>query len=43
MEVSISEDPAEAEAQETTQAVGVIFAAVRKHFLLDVPIGTAMC
>ena len=41
MEVSISEDPAEAEAQETAQAVGVSLAAVRKHFLLEVPTGTA--
>ena len=37
MEVSISEDPAGAEAQETAQAVGVSLAAVRKHFLLEVP------
>ena len=46
MEVSVSEDPAETEgqeAQETTQAVGVSFAAVPKHFLLHDPAGTTIC
>ena len=44
--MEVSEDPAETEgqeAQETTQAVGVSFAAVPKHFLLHDPAGTTIC
>ena len=44
--MEVSEDPAETEgqeAQETTQAVGVSFAAVPKHFLLHDPVGTTIC